>query len=102
MTAAQKGLERWHVVMAKGNRPADLAAIIREDAVFHSPVVHTPQKGRDLVVAYLAAAGQTLRNDSFSMSANWWTNTTPASNSRPKWTVSTSTVSTSSASTRKG
>lgn len=66
MTAAEKGLERWHVVMAKGNLPADLAAIIREDAVFHSPIVHTPQEGRDLVVAYLAAAGQTLGNDSFT------------------------------------
>ena len=65
MTAAEKGLERWHAAMSKGNRPSDLAAIIREDAVFHSPVVHTPQKGRDLV-AYLAAAGQTLGNDSFT------------------------------------
>ena len=27
--------------------------------------MHTPQRGRDLVVAYLAAAGQTLGNDSF-------------------------------------
>jgi predicted SnoaL-like aldol condensation-catalyzing enzyme len=62
---AHKGLERWHRVMAKGSAPADLAAIIHPDAVFHSPVVHTPQRGRDLVVAYLAAAGQTLGNDSF-------------------------------------
>jgi hypothetical protein len=38
---------------------------MREDAVFHSPVVHTPQKGRPIVVAYLTAAGQTLGNDSF-------------------------------------
>ena len=66
MTAAEKGLERWHAAMAKGNRPSDLAEIIREDAVFHSPVVHTPQEGRNLVVAYLAAAGQTLGNDSFT------------------------------------
>ena len=66
MTAAEKGLERWHAAMAKGNRPSDLVEIIREDAVFHSPVVHTPQEGRDLVVAYLAAAGQTLGNDSFA------------------------------------
>ena len=39
--------------------------MIAEDAVFHSPVVHTPQKGRPIVTAYLAAAGQTLANDSF-------------------------------------
>ena len=64
--SAREGVARWHEVVAGGNRPADLAALIRKDAVFHSPVVHTPQAGRDLVVAYLAAAGQTLNNDSFT------------------------------------
>ncbi|MCH2488295.1 MAG: nuclear transport factor 2 family protein, partial [Erythrobacter sp.] len=29
------------------------------------PVVHTPQTGRAIVTVYLAAAGQTLANDSF-------------------------------------
>ena len=64
--SAAKGLANWHRVIDGGSSPADLAAIIRADAVFHSPVVHTPQAGRDLVVAYLAAAGQTLGNDSFT------------------------------------
>ncbi len=63
--SAEVGLKRWHSIIENGNRPEELAAIIREDAVFHSPVVHTPQHGRGLVVAYLAAAGQTLGNDSF-------------------------------------
>jgi hypothetical protein len=63
--AAQDGLANWHRVLENGTDPAELAAIIREDAVFHSPVVHTPQRGRALVSAYLAAAGQTLGNDSF-------------------------------------
>lgn len=62
---ATKGLERWHAAVAGGNAPDALAAIVGEDAVFHSPVVHTPQRGRALVVAYLAAAGQTLGNASF-------------------------------------
>ena len=61
----KEGLARWHKVLADCSSTADLAAIIHPDAVFHSPVVHTPQRGRDLVVAYLAAAGQTLGNDSF-------------------------------------
>ena len=64
--SANHGLAKWHEVIERGSSPIDLAAIIREDAVFHSPVVHTPQQGRDLVVAYLAAAGQTLGNDSFT------------------------------------
>lgn len=64
--SARIGLDRWHKVIEQGSDPASLAAIIREDAVFHSPVVHTPQVGRPIVVAYLSAAGQTLGNDSFA------------------------------------
>ena len=64
--SAVKGLAQWHAVIENGSKPKALAAIIREDAVFHSPVVHTPQEGRELVVAYLSAAGQTLGNESFT------------------------------------
>lgn len=63
--SATTGLARWHRVLEAGSRPDDLAAMIHDDAVFHSPVVHTPQVGKSLVVAYLAAAGQTLGNPSF-------------------------------------
>lgn len=63
--SAAIGLAHWHRVLAQGSRPEDLASIIREDAVFHSPVVHSPQQGRALVVAYLGAAGQVLGNESF-------------------------------------
>lgn len=65
MSPAAKGLKRWHEVIEGGSEPAALTNVMREDAVFHSPVVHTPQKGRPIVVAYLTAAGQTLGNDSF-------------------------------------
>ena len=63
--SAREGLKRWHEVIDEGSSPEALAAIIHEDAVFHSPVVHTPQRGQAIVVAYLSAAGQTLGNDSF-------------------------------------
>lgn len=65
MSSAVQGLANWHRVIEGGSSPDALAAIIREDAVFHSPVVHTPQRGRPIVTAYLAAAGMTLGNDSF-------------------------------------
>jgi len=65
MSPAAKVLKRWHEVIEGGSEPAALTNVMREDAVFHSPVVHTPQKGRPIVVAYLTAAGQTLGNDSF-------------------------------------
>ncbi|MFW2349553.1 nuclear transport factor 2 family protein [Qipengyuania sp.] len=63
--SAELGLKRWHEVIEGGSSPEALAAIIHANAVFHSPVVHTPQRGRAIVVAYLSAAGQTLGNDSF-------------------------------------
>ena len=64
--SAREGLKKWHEVIDGGSDPAALASIMREDAVFHSPVVHTPQEGRPIVVAYLSAAGKTLGNDSFT------------------------------------
>ena len=48
-------LARWHAVVEHRDA-AGLRALVAEDAVFRSPAVHTPQEGRDTVVAYLAAA----------------------------------------------
>ena len=64
MTAAVN-LEHWHRIAAGGSKAEDLRAILAEDAVFHSPVVHTPQVGREKVIAYLTAAGQTFANTGF-------------------------------------
>jgi len=58
-------LARWHAYMHSGSDPAVLADLLADDAVFHSPVVHTPQVGKPIVMAYLVAASQTLGNDSF-------------------------------------
>ena len=63
--STSQALARWHKVAENGSKPDELAAIMREDAVFHSPVVHTPQAGRPIVVAYLSAASETLGNDNF-------------------------------------
>jgi predicted SnoaL-like aldol condensation-catalyzing enzyme len=60
----QLGLAAWHRYM-RGNDPALLAELVADDAVFHSPVVHTPQAGKDKVLAYLTAAGKVLGNQSF-------------------------------------
>src|SRR3546814_3267800 len=50
--------------MAAGGAPQALRALLAEDAVFHSPVVHTPQERRDKVFAYLHAASHVLGGDS--------------------------------------
>lgn len=62
--AAGGNLARWHEFMERRDHDL-LREMLHEDAVFHSPVVHTPQRGRDLVYAYLAAAGEVLGGDGF-------------------------------------
>lgn len=65
MTTPHAGLARWHAYMEAGSDPALLADLLADDAVFHSPVVHTPQKGKSVVTAYLVAASHVLGNDAF-------------------------------------
>ena len=57
-------IERWHALLADRdiNRLDDVLA---ENAVFHSPVVHRQQEGRELVKFYLTGAFHVLLNDSF-------------------------------------
>lgn len=59
------GLARWHAYMDGGSDPTVLAAMLADDAVFHSPVVHTPQAGKAKVMAYLGAAGSVFGTGSF-------------------------------------
>lgn len=63
--SVETALHRWHEVASGESTPDSLATILHDDVVFHSPVVHTPQRGRAIVTAYLSAAGKTLGNDSF-------------------------------------
>ena len=60
-----QGLAAWHAYMTGGGDPQALKDLLAEDAVFHSPVVHTPQEGRDKVFAYLHAASHVLGGDNF-------------------------------------
>ena len=54
----------WHQVM-QAKDTQGLYALLAEDAVFHSPVVHRPQVGKAITFQYLAAAFQVFGNDSF-------------------------------------
>ncbi len=65
MTKDHAGLAKWHAYMESGSDPEALAELLADDAVFHSPVVHTPQVGKQVVMAYLVAAAHVLGNDSF-------------------------------------
>jgi SnoaL-like protein len=57
-------LVTWHRLVRTGNS-AGLSELLAEDAIFHSPVVHTPQRGRKLAAAYLGAAFHVFFNPSF-------------------------------------
>ncbi len=65
MSIARAKLGHWHQIAANGSTTNDLAEILADDCVFHSPVVHTPQEGKTKVIAYLSAAGQTFSNTGF-------------------------------------
>ncbi|SCY23589.1 SnoaL-like domain-containing protein [Novosphingobium aromaticivorans] len=58
------GLAAWHRYMLS-NDLALLDELVADDAVFHSPVVHTPQAGREKVIMYLTAAGRVFGNGTF-------------------------------------
>jgi SnoaL-like domain len=54
----------WHDLV-RTRDASGLERLLADDAVFYSPVVHTPQRGRALAVRYLAAAFAVFFNDSF-------------------------------------
>jgi hypothetical protein len=57
-------LASWHDIVRRSDF-AGLQQLLADDCVFHSPVVHTPQRGKALTAAYLSAALQVLGNGTF-------------------------------------
>jgi hypothetical protein len=57
-------LAHWHRLLAARD-VAGLADLLADDAVFHSPVVHTPQRGKAMTQLYLAGAMQVLAQPGF-------------------------------------
>jgi ketosteroid isomerase-like protein len=63
-------IAHWHRLI----ETKDLSGIdqlLAPDAVFHSPALHTPQVGRELVAKYLRAAGAVLNNATFTYTGEW-------------------------------
>jgi hypothetical protein len=58
-------LRTWHRAVKEKDSGA-LDDLLADDVVFHSPVVHTPQKGKALTKLYLSAAFMLLGNDTFA------------------------------------
>ena len=52
-------IARWHAHLT-GESGEDLSELLADDVVFYSPIVYTPQRGKDITTMYLMAAKQTL------------------------------------------
>src|SRR5688500_19378435 len=64
------GLDKWYGYM-KSHDTAALWDLLHPDAVFESPVVHTPQRGREVTFKYLASAEKVLGGPGFRYVAEW-------------------------------
>ena len=49
-------LEKWHEIMKSGgiNASQKLDDLLDDDVIFYSPVVFTPQKGKEITKLYLS------------------------------------------------
>ena len=61
----QNPISEWHDVVRNQDHNL-LKSILADNIIFYSPVVFTPQKGRDLTFLYLMAAAQVFNNKSFT------------------------------------
>ena len=64
-------VERWLRFATEGES-AELAALLDDDVVFHSPVVFTPQEGRVKTSAYLVAAEKMFSQGDFRYVHQWY------------------------------
>jgi hypothetical protein len=63
-------LDRWHDYMHSQN-PDELYALLDEEVVFESPVVHTPQRGKAITLKYLKSAAKVLGGPGFTYVGEW-------------------------------
>ena len=61
---AHDTVKKWHAMLEEQDI-SRLDALLAEDVVFHSPVVHTPQRGKAITTLYLTAAYQVLFGSGF-------------------------------------
>jgi hypothetical protein len=67
-------LDKWYGFMKSHDRAA-LWDLLHPEAVFESPVVHTPQRGRDITFKYLSSAEKVLGGPGFKYVGEWRSDT---------------------------
>ena len=62
---SMNALESWHNIMKSGGVDASnkLDFLLHDDVVFYSPVVFTPQRGKEITKLYLSAAAGVFSTD---------------------------------------
>ena len=58
----ERCIEKWHAQL-RGELAGGLDELLAEDVVFYSPIVYTPQRGKQVTKLYLTAAGATFSDD---------------------------------------
>jgi len=58
----KENIKKWHDHI-KGELPGGFDELLDDDVIFYSPIVFSPQKGKELTTLYLMAAGNTFGGD---------------------------------------
>ena len=67
-----EALSRWHHLLETKNFAA-IDELLADNAVFQSPVVHSPQVGKPVVALYLKSAAMLLMSGgNFHYTHEWW------------------------------
>ena len=61
----EQTIKQWHQILDAKDL-SQLKGLLADDVVFHSPVLHTPQKGKALTTMYLSAAFYVLAVKNFT------------------------------------
>ena len=67
---AMSGVQRWRDFV-RSRDTAMLWDALHPDVVFESPVVHTPQRGREITFKYLTSVVKVLGSPSFNFIGEW-------------------------------
>ena len=58
----RENIKKWHDHI-KGEFPGGLDELLADDVIFYSPIVFSPQNGKELTTLYLMAAGNIFGGD---------------------------------------
>jgi SnoaL-like domain len=64
-------VDHWRDYIMKSHDHSALGDLLHPDVVFESPVVHTPQRGRDIVFKYLTSADKVMGGPNFRYVGEW-------------------------------